>query len=417
MKPIGEWPDNGAVDAAELIRHGWQPRPLSEFILKVQSRCNLNCDYCYVYHLADSSWRQQPNRMSERTVRAAAARIGEHSALHGLEQVSISMHGGEPLLCGRDYLERFISIVREQLGDVRVRFSLQTNGVLLDEETAAFLVREGVCVGVSLDGDEAANDLHRRFRNGRSSYRAASAGVRTMLRPEHRAAFGGVLCTIQLPSDPLRVWHSMLELGTPQVDFLLPHGTWTNPPPGLTPGDGATPYADWLLPIFDEWFDAPVKQAGVRIFEDVINLLLGGRISYESFGLRPVGLLVVETDGSYEQVDSLKAAYEGAAATGLNAFDHPLDDVLALPGVTARQIGADALSDTCRRCKFAEVCGGGLYSHRYRPGTGFLNPSVYCADLYALISHVERRVTAQLVQRGLDLDVVRTAFEPEKSNR
>lgn len=417
MTMLGEWPDNGAIDAAELMRQGWTPRPLSEFIFKVQSRCNLNCDYCYVYHLADSSWRQQPNRMSERTVRAAAARIAEHAARHGLEQVSISMHGGEPLLCGHDYLQRFISIMREHLGHLRIRFSLQTNGVLLDDAMADFLVRAQVCVGVSLDGDEAANDLHRRFRNGRSSHQAACAGVRIMLRPEHRAAFGGVLCTIQLPADPLRVWHSMLELGTPQVDFLLPHGTWTNPPPGLLPGDEATPYADWLMPIFDDWFGAPVKQAGVRIFEDVINLLLGGRISYESFGLRPVGLLVVETDGSYEQVDSLKAAYEGAAATGLNAFDHSLDDVLALPAVTARQIGADALSDTCRRCRFADVCGGGLYSHRYRPGTGFLNPSVYCPDLYAFISHVEQRVAAQLVERGLDLEVVRTAFEPEKSNR
>jgi uncharacterized protein len=42
------------------------------------------------------------------------------------------------------------------------------------------------------------------------------------------------------------------------------------------------------------------------------------------------------------------------------------------------------------------VCGAGLYSHRYRPDTGFLNPSVYCTDLRRLIEHVRDRVYADL---------------------
>jgi uncharacterized protein len=410
-----EWPDDGTLDLTALTGPSRGPKPFSEFIFKVQSRCNLNCDYCYVYNLADSGWRDQPKLMSEDTVRAAVRRIAEHAERHGLERVSVSMHGGEPLLCGRAYLERFLDLVAEGLGHLELRLSLQTNGVLLDDRMADFLVSRGVCVGVSLDGDRVANDLHRRYRDGRSSFDAATAGVRTMLAPRRRAAFGGVLCTIQLPSDPLAVWESMLELGTPQVDFLLPHGTWATPPPGVEPGSTATPYADWLRPIFDAWFQADAKPAGVRIFEDLINLLLGGTISYESFGLRPVALLVVETDGTYEQVDSLKAAYDGAAGTGRNVVDHSLDEVLALPSILARQIGADALCDTCRSCPFAAVCGGGLYPHRYRPGTGFRNPSVYCADLFALISHIEAAVGVQLAEHGLDLAAVRAGHQSEEA--
>ena len=37
-----------------------------------------------------------------------------------------------------------------------------------------------------------------------------------------------------------------------------------------------------------------------------------------------------------------------------------------------------------------EICGGGLYPHRYRHGEGFRNPSVYCDDLMRLITHVRR---------------------------
>jgi uncharacterized protein len=39
------------------------------------------------------------------------------------------------------------------------------------------------------------------------------------------------------------------------------------------------------------------------------------------------------------------------------------------------------------------VCGGGLYSHRYRSDTGFMNPSVFCQDLSYLIRHIHRRVS------------------------
>ena len=46
------------------------------------------------------------------------------------------------------------------------------------------------------------------------------------------------------------------------------------------------------------------------------------------------------------------------------------------------------LSATCRHCPVVTSCGGGLYAHRYRSGSGFLNPSVYCADLKKIITHV-----------------------------
>jgi uncharacterized protein len=42
------------------------------------------------------------------------------------------------------------------------------------------------------------------------------------------------------------------------------------------------------------------------------------------------------------------------------------------------------------------VCGAGHYAHRYRPGTGFRNPSVYCADLRRLIGHVRDRMATDL---------------------
>ena len=60
------------------------------------SRCNLACDYCYVYELADQSWRGRPVVMAADILTCAAHRIGEHAEAHRLSAVQIVLHGGEP---------------------------------------------------------------------------------------------------------------------------------------------------------------------------------------------------------------------------------------------------------------------------------------------------------------------------------
>ena len=202
---------------------------------------------------------------------------------------------------------------------------------------------------------------------------------------------------IDLANDPLDVYQGLLEFGPPRVDFLLPHGTWDSPPPRRTADDAATPYADWLMTVFDRWYDKPDTR--VRLFDEIIRLLLGRESRGEAVGLAPAQFVVIETDGAIAQVDSLKAAFHGAADTGLNVTRDSFDDALRLPQVAARQLGRDALCASCQACPVWRVCGGGQYAHRYRPGTGFANPSVYCPDLLRLIGHVRDRVLADITQR------------------
>ena len=88
------------------------------------------------------------------------------------------------------------------------------------------------------------------------------------------------------------------------------------------------------------------------------------------------------------RLTSLKAAYSGAPVTGFDVFRHSLDSVERHPGIMARQLGLAGLCETCQACPVVSSCGGGLYTHRYRTGTGFMNPSVYCPDLLKLVGHV-----------------------------
>src|SRR5271166_2460119 len=98
-----EWPED-RLDAETLAIMGWHPVPIRQFLFKIFTRCNLNCDYCYVYELADQSWRGKPGIMSAEIISASADRIAEHVEVHDLDEVRIILHGGEPLLAGPQFL-------------------------------------------------------------------------------------------------------------------------------------------------------------------------------------------------------------------------------------------------------------------------------------------------------------------------
>jgi uncharacterized protein len=384
--------------------------PFHQFVLKVHSRCDLACDHCYVYEHADQGWRRQPTAISPRTGAQVAKRIAEHAEKHRLESVSIVLHGGEPLLLGVDRTAELLATLQGTIESrgVTVDLRIHTNGVLLDETFLDLFARHGVKVGVSLDGDRQANDRHRLYRDGRSSYDKVVAALRLLGSPAYRHLYAGLLCTIDIRNDAGDVLDGLLAHEPPRIDLLLPHATWDSQPPNLLrkrtvddPGrgglpDGAGEYGAWLTRFYDLW-DKAGQPVPVRLFDSVVAGLHGRPSQTESLGLAPIDLLVVETDGSLEQADTLKTAYDGAPATGLNVFDHDFDAAVDHPGVGDRQSGLDGLSEQCRSCPVVRVCGGGLYAHRYSPVTGFDNPSVYCRDLSDLIHHVEDTIGVRTV--------------------
>lgn len=391
-----EWPTT--LDVAALIAEGWAPVPFREFIVKIHSRCDLACDYCYMYQMADQSWRDRPRRMSPEIAKFTAERIGEHARTHGLRDLALILHGGEPLLAGRPLISLLVTAVRDAVGPrTTVDTSVQTNAVGLDDPYLSSFDELGIRVGVSLDGAAGDHDRHRRFASGRGSHAAVAAGLRRLTHPRYRHMFSGLLCTIDLRNDPIVTYQALAALEPPKIDFLLPHGTWESPPPGRMPGAAETPYADWLIAVFDHWYPAPATR--IRLFEEIMSLVLGGGSPAEMVGLSPSRLVVIETDGAIEQGDTLKVAYHGAPHTGLHVAHDQFDAALLLPGVVARQLGERGLCAECRACRIRSVCGGGLYAHRYRAVTGFANPSVYCPDLMRLISHIREKVQADISAR------------------
>jgi uncharacterized protein len=388
-----------------------------EFVLKVAERCNIACNYCYMYEAVDKSYRGRPSQMPFEVLEALAAKVHDYAT-----QVStltrFIFHGGEPLLREPEFFRKAVDILnyagQDRSGSTlggprrRVRYGIHTNGTRLNEKYLDELEGLGIQVSVSLDGDQRANDRSRLFRNGDSSYGQARRGAE-LLAGKYPHLFGGVLAVMNLANDPIEMYESLNTLKPPTLDFLPPLGNWTYLPPGRSADPTETPYGDQLIRLFDHWTDRAVAKAQgltdehvprIGFFEEIIKRI--GAPSHEG-KLELLGNgsyapnLMVETDGSLHLVDSLKTTAENASALNLSVFDR---GSLATYEVAIRQqmhkMGVARLAQLCLDCELKQYCRGGFYPNRYdesQPeGQRFTRPSVYHPDLYKLISHMKREL-------------------------
>jgi len=343
--------------------------------------------------MGDDSWKKQPLYASPATIARLAERIKEHALAHSIDSVAVSFHGGEPLLAGAEYFRDTVATFRNTFAsDVMCSFGVQTNGTLITKEIIDVFASEEIHIGLSFDGPKSVNDRHRVHASGRGSFKEIMRGVDHLSTQKGAKIFRGILCVIDRESDPLEVFDFFAQFQPPSIDFLLPHGNWSSLPPGKRNGEEETVYADWLLRIFDAWFDGRHREIEIRTFEEIIEYKLGGNGRLENLGLSPVSLIGIAADGSIEGVDTLKSVFPGAHRLGLDIFRNSFDDALEHHMVRIRQSGIDALSAECIACDLVQTCGGGYFPHRWSRKKGFANPSVYCEDYKKMIAHIHRRV-------------------------
>lgn len=367
-------------------------------VVKVASRCNLNCTYCYMYNAGDNSWKKQPKVMSHAAIIKLGKRIAEHCTANGLRYFTVVMHGGEPLLAGMEFFRDFTNTLRNCLGaEVKLQLLVQTNATLLTEEWCELFEELHIAVGVSLDGEEEVNDKHRIYHSGKGSYQDTIRGLKISQQSvmKHKP---GVLSVIDINADPVGIYRHLQSLGVKSANFLLPDNNYYHPlsPPLLDTASEA-PYANWLIKIFDIWFEEnDEERIQVSHFMYLIEMLLGAEIGTEMFGTQYNGILVIETDGGIEATDTLKSCGEEFTKSGANIFNTSFDEALETPLAKMYVHAHKFLPRKCVTCPVNSVCGGGLIQTRYSKTNGFNNPSIYCNDYLKLIIHVQNRLLDSL---------------------
>ena len=171
LKEIQELTDEGMLFTEDIYENAIEhfkerPTVVKALCLHIAHDCNLACKYCFA---EEGEYHGRRALMSYEVGKKALDFLIENSGSR--RNLEVDFFGGEPLM-NWQVVKDLVKYGREQekLHDKKFRFTLTTNGVLLNDEIMEFCNREMSNVVLSLDGRPEVNDRMRPFRNGKGSY-------------------------------------------------------------------------------------------------------------------------------------------------------------------------------------------------------------------------------------------------------
>jgi uncharacterized protein len=351
------------------------------------------------------------------------AYIRQTMSVHPGSEVPITWQGGEPTLMGLDFFRRAVEAGRRHARQgQRAAYSIQTNGVLIDESWCRFFHDHGFLVGLSLDGPRKLHDSFRRDRSGKSVFSRVVRAARLM--QEHRVEFN-ILCTVNAANShhPLDVYRFFRdEIGARYVQFIPVVERTAGPANqnGLRVTNRSVRGADFglfLSEVFDEWVRRDVGFMFIPFFDAVLASYLCGEST----------LCVLRSTCG----DALALEHNG----DLYSCDHFVDPVHFLGNILETPVGelvsserqrafgrakSTTLPGDCRECRFLFTCHGECPKNRVletrggEPGLNWL-----CDGLKAFFSHTERpmQLMAGLISRGQPAGGIMRIIAGEQGHR
>ncbi|MDP2161280.1 MAG: cyclophane-forming radical SAM/SPASM peptide maturase YhhB, partial [Flavobacterium sp.] len=331
---------------------------LDTILIKVASRCNINCSYCYVYNMGDDNWLHMEKLMSFETIQAISKSLKELSTKQS-KLFSVVLHGGEPFLLGAKKMDTYFSLLRESLPS-KYPISIQTNGILITNELLDICSKYKVSVAVSLDGPKDVNDKLRVSHKNTGTFDDVMKGFE-ILKKHKNATFlnAGLLAVIDPTSNPVELYSFFKEIGAPSVDFLYKDGNHSRLPNGKS-NLYSTEYGEWMVGLLNTYLN-DINPLPIRILDDMLKVILGGVVSKEGMGLTDFGIIIIDTNGTLMKNDTLKSSYNGADkfSKPINIKDCNLTEFINTPEFKKYREMQKPTSAKCLNCPVLSICGGG----------------------------------------------------------
>jgi uncharacterized protein len=344
------------------------------------------------------------NRKSDWAIDGAVLEsyIRQYIGSQPVPEATFTWQGGEPTLLGVEFFEQIVKLERKHAGGKRIRNTLQTNGVPLDDRWCEFLAAKGFLVGLSIDGPRELHDKYRVDRGGGLSFDRVVRGIECLKK--HGVEFN-TLTVVQRDNSqrPLEVYRFLKEIGSGFMQFLpvVERLAASGGEDGLvliSPDSAASAsvtewsvdarqYGKFLCAIFDEW----VRRDAGRIFVQLFDVTLASWVDAPSslcvFSPTYGDALAMEHNGDVYSCDHY--------VYPRNRLGNVLESSLTSM-VESRQQRAfggakyDSLPTYCRNCDYLRACYGECPKRRFiktpdgEPGLNYL-----CAACERFFSHVD----------------------------
>jgi len=330
---------------------------LSFLIKPASSACNLACDYCF--YRDEAKHRDTPcHPMMEMPVVEALL----DKSLAVADAVAYAFQGGEPVLAGLPWFERFFALAeRKNIRHIPVSYALQTNATMIDDAWAEFLARHHVLVGVSLDGFPRLNNIHRRKQDGSRSSEDVMRGVDCLRR--HHAEFNVLtVVTRDVANNIDRIWDYYQSQGFVYQQYI----------PCIDPiGEGDVfldeeSYGEFLINLGRKWISsfATGNPVSIRLFDNFMAILCGFPVEACDMKGRCSVQYVIEGGGAVYPCDfyCTDSYYLGSITNdSLKEIDGRREEMSFIAS-------SHNATPACETCTYLFLCRGGC--KRYRRGDG-----------------------------------------------
>lgn len=323
----------------------------SYLIKPASSLCNLECKYCF-YHDVSSHRKEASNGiMSDSTMRML---IEKACQVSDASEIIFAFQGGEPTIAGLGYFRKFLEIVDQRKSKEQIiRYSIQTNGTLLDDEWYGFLKRHRFLVGISLDGYKENHDYFRMGHLYQPTFKTVMETI-TKLR-EYNIEFN-ILTVLSnsLAKHPEKLYRFYKENNFRYIQLIpcLPKMNFEEDGFSLKPKLFASFYkkfySSWLLDFNKQQY------ISVTLFDDLIPMFRG--IAPSQCGMLGFCKVqnIVESDGSIYPCDFyvLDEYRNGNINT---------DSVQSIQSSAANEVFIHEMKRTtsqCETCEFIKLCHG-----------------------------------------------------------
>ncbi|WP_213990303.1 anaerobic sulfatase maturase [Sodalis sp. dw_96] len=372
-------------------------RPFHLMAKPTSYQCNLACEYCFYLEKEQGTLKaKQPRRHMDDEV--LSSYIRQYIQCSPTQEVEFSWQGGEPTLAGLEFYQRVLDCQQHYADGKIIHNSIQTNGVLINEQWARFLADNGFLVGISVDGPAPLHDLYRKTSAGKSVFDRVLNAI-TLLK-KYRVEFN-ILTVVNhdTAEAPLEIYLFLTrELGARFVQFIpvveqrpasLTAGELIHP---QTSGDRAlTPwsvsgeqYGRFINAIFDYWVRHDVGRVYVQLFDNALAAWAGEKPSLCIMQPTCGYGLVVEQNGDIYSCDHFVFPEHRLG----NIKRDRLDQMVY--GKKQKQFGMQKalLPPVCQRCEYRFACRGGCPKHRILQVENHWHNHL-CAGYKAIFSHMD----------------------------
>ena len=374
-------------------------RGFTSMVKPVGSLCNMRCKYCYYLDKAALYDYRQPLMNDELLERYIRANIeGNNSPV-----IAFAWHGGEPLLAGKEFFRKAVALEQKYAEGRTVENSIQTNGLLLDDEWCAIFRDNNFLVGVSIDGPEHIHDAHRVDAGGQPTFARVMKGIERLYR--NRVEYN-TLTTVNIHSEGrgaevynflrgISVFMQFLPVAELLCDGRIqsPEAQKADIAPWSVSAKG---FGEFMCDVFDIWVKKDVGRRYVQLFDATLALMVGVQPSVCSLCETCGSGLTVEHNGDVYCCDHfVYPEYKIGNIHTDRLADLAYCDRQFEFGVAKRAL----LPRECRHCKFYNLCHGGCPKHRFiDDNRGEYGKNYLCEGYKHFYDH-----TAQAMERMKEL--------------